>query len=191
MLCRLTKKEELSTNAWSGGKTTQLFLYPPESSYVNRDFLVRISSADVEEDSSVFTVLPGFHRILMPLDSEMRLVYEGHGEVAMQPFQAAEFDGGWNTTSYGKCTDIGIMLAAGWQGELRSEMGEYALRPGFTGVYALTDGVSVRVQNGEKSIENILMQGDFLLLELNEDATLTVKAEIRNGAVVASAYLIH
>lgn len=191
MLCRLTKKEDLSANVWSGGKTTQLFLYPFESSYANRDFFVRISSATVEEDSSVFTALPGFHRILMPLDNEMRLVYEGHGEVTMQPFQAAEFEGGWDTTSYGKCTDIGIMLAAGWRGELLAGNDEYFLRPGFTGVYALTDEVTIRAQNGETSIENMLMQGDFLLLELDEAAALTVKTGIRGGAVVASAYRMH
>lgn len=191
MICRVTKKEDLSTNVWSGGKTIQLFLYPPESSYAARDFFVRISSATVEDESSVFTALPGFHRVLMPLDREMRLVYEGHGEAAIQPFQAVEFEGGWNTTSYGKCSDIGIMLAAGWQGELQSDKGEYLLRPGFTGVYAITDEVRVCAQNGEESTEHVLMQGDFLLLELDEAVTLTVKAGMRNGAVVASAYRIN
>jgi environmental stress-induced protein Ves len=72
---KVIRSDAQNVNVWSGGKTIQLFLHPPGASYAARDFHVRISSATVEDETSVFTALPGFRRILMPLDDTMKLVY--------------------------------------------------------------------------------------------------------------------
>ena len=45
------------TSTWAGGTTTQLYLYPENGSYANRDFLFRISSATVDLEESGFGVL--------------------------------------------------------------------------------------------------------------------------------------
>jgi len=176
----LTRKSELSVSNWSGGSTTQLFLYPSGSSYAARDFQVRISSATVDQTPSGFTSLPGYHRVLMPLSAPLKLVFENQGEADIKPFESAEFEGEWNTVSHGLCTDIGIMLAAGWQGSLKAVRGgTYKCAAGFAGVYALADGVKARF--AEK--DHALMQGDFLLLELEETGTLELTAPNENAAV--------
>lgn len=42
---RLMTKDEYITTAWSGGKTTQMFIYPEESDFSTRNFKFRLSSA--------------------------------------------------------------------------------------------------------------------------------------------------
>ena len=92
MKCTVTRKRDVNTSVWSGGSTAQLFIYPPDAGYADRNFEVRLSSATVEEESSVFTNLPGYHRILMPLNASLRLVYRDHGEVFINPLQVTEFE---------------------------------------------------------------------------------------------------
>ena len=52
------------TSVWSGGKTTELYLYPFDGSYAERRFLFRISSASVDLAESHFTKLEGVTRYL-------------------------------------------------------------------------------------------------------------------------------
>ena len=56
-MIHLTEKD-YAVSRWSGGTTTQIALFPPESSYAGRDFLWRVSSAVVEDGESAFTPLP-------------------------------------------------------------------------------------------------------------------------------------
>ncbi|MCL2381904.1 MAG: HutD family protein [Treponema sp.] len=183
--CILTRKADLAVSNWSGGSTTQLFLYPSSASYAARDFQIRISSATVEQTPSAFTSLPGYHRVLMPLSAPLKLVFENHGEAERGPFEPVEFEGEWNTVSFGLCTDIGIMLAAGWRGSLKAiGSGKYECATGFAGVYALTDGVKASV-TGE---DHTLMQGDFLLLEMDTAGELEMSAQTKDAAILARVF---
>ena len=185
MKCTVTRKNEMSASVWSGGSTVQLFIYPPNTSYSARDFEVRISSASVESESSIFTDLTGYHRLFMPLNSPIRLVYQNHGIVLADPLKVVEFDGGWRTTSYGVCTDLGVMLARGWQGEMEAAgCGAYTGRPGFNGVYALVDHVKVEANGNGCSQSSSLMQGDFLMLETQTTTELVLESPSPNGAVL-------
>lgn len=113
----ITKSEQI-TSTWSGGKTTQLTIYPEEADYAKRDFKWRISTADVEVDESLFTHLPGIQRIIMILDGEMSLQHKGKHRVHLKPFEQDWFDGGWTTQSIGRVTDFNLMLADGCEGDI-------------------------------------------------------------------------
>ena len=183
--CALIRKSELAVSNWAGGSTTQLFLYPPGASYAARDFEVRVSSATVEQTPSTFTNLPGYYRILMPLSAPLKLVFENHGEAELKPFESVEFEGVWNTVSHGICTDIGIMLAAGWHGSLKAVCGgKYECAAGFTGLYALADGVKAGAAGGEYT----LMLGDFLLLDLGEAGELELNTQRENAAILVQMF---
>ena len=185
--CAVTRKKDISTNVWSGGSTAQLFIYPHDASYASRNFEIRISSATVEEESSVFTSLPGYHRILMPLNASLRLVYKDRGEVLVNRLEATEFEGEWHTTSHGLCTDLGIMLADGWLGKLEAvNSGTYTNDSGFTGIYALADHVEVDIKKNGESSQHTLMQGDFLMLE--SQAELTLKSLSANSAILIKVF---
>lgn len=102
--------ETLQTNKWSGGNTTQLFIYPPSSSYKNLDFDFRISTATIESERSVFTPLPGVKRTLMVLDGTLELSHEGHHTTILEPFEKDSFEGDWETTSGGIAEDFNLMI---------------------------------------------------------------------------------
>lgn len=117
---RIIKNADLKTTTWSGGTTTQLFLFPEGSSYEKRDFLFRISTATVEQEESVFTSLPGFKRKLMVLEGELLIKHKGHYEKKLKPFDQDEFDGGWETGAQGRVTDFNLMIAKGISGDLEA-----------------------------------------------------------------------
>ena len=190
MTYTIIRQKDQKVSLWSGGKSKELFLYPAHASYAARDFLIRIFSATVEDDPSNFTILQGFHRILMSLTGPLKLTYEGHGEALLEPFQSVEFEGGWNTTSYGKCTDIGIMLAEGWKGSLLAAgPGAYKYKEGFTGIYALADFLDISVKTGGETIPVSLGQGDFLLVENDTvESDLTLLTAGLYGAVIVRAW---
>ncbi|MEW9080449.1 HutD family protein [Terrisporobacter glycolicus] len=107
---KIIKKEELSTSKWSGGTTTQLYIYPENELYENRNFKFRISSAKVDLEESTFTKLSNIKRKIMILDGKLKLVHENHHEITLEKFDQDTFYGDWNTKSYGKVTDFNLML---------------------------------------------------------------------------------
>ncbi len=113
MSVTIKTKGQYPVSNWSGGSTTELYLDPPQASYAQRNFGVRVSSATVECERSQFTALPGVERIILPLRGQLHLYYEGHGEKRLQPFEQDRFDGGWHTESVGKATDFNVMLREG------------------------------------------------------------------------------
>ena len=87
MSVTIKTKGQYPVSNWSGGSTTELYLDPPQASYAQRNFGVRVSSATVECERSQFTALPGVERIILPLRGQLHLYYEGHGEKRLQPFE--------------------------------------------------------------------------------------------------------
>lgn len=117
---RILKAVDFNTSEWSGGKTTQLFIYPEDSNYIDRDFKARISSATVELEESNFTKLEGINRFITPLDNSLKLTHDGEVFTNLEPFEIYEFEGDVDTISYGKVRDFNLMLANGAKGELKS-----------------------------------------------------------------------
>lgn len=107
---KIIKKDKLSSSKWSGGTTTQLYIYPENELYENRNFTFRISSAKVDLEESTFTKLPNIKRRIMILDGKLKLIHENHHNVTLEKFQQDTFYGDWNTKSYGKVTDFNLML---------------------------------------------------------------------------------
>ena len=103
------KPSSYNTNKWSGGETTELLIYPEESSFKARDFKYRLSIATIEVSSSDFTPLPETQRTLLLLEGELKLIHENHHESFLMPFSQDTFDGGWNTHSIGIAKDFNLM----------------------------------------------------------------------------------
>lgn len=103
-------QEKQKYSQWSGGTTTELALYPPNSSYAHRDFLWRISTAMVDMETSTFTNLPAYNRLIMPLrGSGLQLYHEGHHNKSLALLETDAFHGSWATTSVGKVQDFNLM----------------------------------------------------------------------------------
>ena len=114
------KQNDYTVSRWSGGSTTQIAIFPSDSSYAARSFLWRVSSAVVEDERSDFTPLPDYDRRLMLLDGSLLLRHDGGEPFRLEPYQAHAFDGGAVTESQGRCRDLNLMLRKGrCQGGLR------------------------------------------------------------------------
>lgn len=101
--------KHFSPMKWSGGLTTELFIYPKDAHYAKRDFEFRLSTATVEIQESIFTPLPTIARTLLVLDGEMKLDHKHHHTTVLCAGNIDRFDGGWETSSIGKCVDFNLM----------------------------------------------------------------------------------
>ncbi len=134
-ILHLTQKD-YKTSAWSGGTTTELFIWPQGASYAARQFQFRISSATVDLAESDFTLLPGVERYITPLSGGFTLLHPGKEPVVMGPLSAPyRFSGEETTHCVGKATDFNLMLK-GVPGEMTLEAGRTIVKPGFNGFYA-------------------------------------------------------
>ena len=115
------KAEDFITSKWSGGSTTELYIYPPQSLYREGNFKCRISSATVEVEKSDFTSLPGVKRYLSIFSGELKMIHGEKEEVILEPFEVDCFDGGVPTVSYGKVVDFNLMLKNGADGEMQAK----------------------------------------------------------------------
>ena len=106
-------RDSFETSRWAGGITTQLAIGPAGAQYPNRDFLWRISSAQVELEHSVFTNLPDYHRFLTVLDGRLELQIGSAPRAVLSPWTVCEFDGRTPVESWGRCTDLNLMLRKG------------------------------------------------------------------------------
>lgn len=162
------------TTNWSGGTTTQLFIYPEGSCYANRNFLFRISTATVETETSTFTSLPGFARILMILKGSLLITHNDHHTKTLHPFATDTFDGGWETSAIGKVTDFNLMMAAGVKGECKHESLQpkqsvtVTVKADFYGIYWLQGNAKVRC----KEEEYMLGTKDFISFNKGESFTI-------------------
>ena len=105
---------------WSGGTTTELFIFPEDSSFQNRDFSFRLSTATVEVATSEFTMLPGVSRTLLVLDGEITLSHSDHHTAHLKKFDVDRFNGDWKTSCVGSCTDFNLMTRGEVSGEVRA-----------------------------------------------------------------------
>ena len=177
---RRLRPADYTVSDWSGGRTVQLSIGPEGERYADRKFLWRISSATVELETSEFTALPDYERLIAPIRGEMILSHNGGEEILLRPFDVHRFDGADLTISKGKCTDFNLMLRKGKvTGEMRAirlgSGGQQRITPempGDTVLLYLAEGTA-RVQtvggavNGELP-ELTLMAGESVVLGLED-----------------------
>lgn len=114
----IIKKENYDISEWSGGKTTELSIYPKTAKYSERNFKWRISSATVDVEESIFTHLPGISRQLMIIEGSAVLEHEDRYKITLNPFEKDSFMGDWITKSYGKVSDFNLMTSEDCIGKL-------------------------------------------------------------------------
>ncbi len=167
-ILHLTEKD-YKTSAWSGGTTTEVFIWPEGASYAAREFAFRISSARVDLPESDFTPLPGVTRYITPLSGGFTLTHKTGDPIVLGPLAAPyRFAGGIDTHCVGTATDFNLMLK-GEEGEMTLVQGAAPIKPGFNGFYALEAG-----RFGAEWAE----KGDFLAIFAQEAAEIDLPAAI-------------
>ncbi|MDR1977864.1 MAG: HutD family protein [Synergistaceae bacterium] len=189
------KKDSLRVAAWSGGRTTELFIYPGDADLAKRNFELRVSSATVEAEESTFSSFAGYVRHITPLTGEMRLVHElreQRREVTLTPLRVDAFEGHWTTRSFGRCVDFNLIHRPNWKGEIyAAPEGTYPCAvDGFTCVYARCGDTRVQV-TGEET-ESVLFEakldlGDLLVVETGPELVRLRVSRCPEPAAVAAA----
>jgi uncharacterized protein len=166
--------------AWSGGTTTELFIFPASAEYPLRNFRFRLSTATVETESSEFTMLSGISRQLMVLSGATVLHHEGHPSSYLGRFDTATFEGDWKTSSVGRCTDFNLMTSGNTSGTLAALM----VQKGQDGTYCFKEHhafVFFYLFSGETGIiinkkRDTIYQGDLLVFQQPAINALTFRS---------------
>ncbi len=96
-------------NKWSGGTTSELYIYPIKSRFSKRNFDFRVSLATVASTPSQFTPLANIKRTTLILEGELTLQHEGHHSTNLRRLDQDSYDGGWETSSVGQSTNFNVM----------------------------------------------------------------------------------
>lgn len=167
------KKEDFKTSAWSGGTTTELYIYPEDALYKEGNFKCRISSATVEVDKSDFTSLPGVKRYLSIFSGQLAMVHGEKDEVSLKPYEVDCFDGGVPTVSFGKVVDFNLMLKNGADGKMEA----CKLEPKESFAIVPEDGenlLALYVKTGSVNVEGTVVKAEELLVCQDWTAPLRV-----------------
>ncbi|PCH49737.1 MAG: hypothetical protein COC22_06275 [Flavobacteriaceae bacterium] len=172
----LISSKEFKINKWSGGTTTQLYMYPPTANYQQQNFDFRLSSATVEIEESTFTLLPEVSRKLIVLEGSILINHKNQYSKQLQKFDIDTFEGNWETSSIGKCTDFNLMTTGNTISELSSiklqhnQSLNYLLERNWNWIfiYVIKGKCSVFLNGKEQLLtkENLLVINDFSTLKL-------------------------
>ena len=190
MQIEVTKKEQLQTNTWSGGTTTQLVIYPKNAQYKNLDFTFRISTATIDVEESTFTVLPNVTREIMVLDGELLIQHKNYYTKQLKKFDSDSFLGDWHTTSIGKATDFNVMTRGNAKATVEGiylsekENKELPLDSNLIAIYVYKGEVCME----QPSLKIVLLQGDIALI-YNEQEGETIKLHAVEAAEIALAHI--
>lgn len=176
----IIKPSKQKTTNWSGGLTTELFIYPEGSSYSKRNFDFRLSTATVEIETSVFTPLPHVQRTLMVLEGQMELNHKGHHSTVLGPLDVDKFDGGWETSSKGTCVDFNLMCLNETKGTVEGiDLGiTEALDIACEGSHCF-----VYVFKGEINIDDSVIE-ESSLIHLTNNSSAQLKAQKESRLVI-------
>jgi environmental stress-induced protein Ves len=165
----LTPKD-YKVSQWSGGTTTEIFIWPEGASYATREFSLRISSATVDLEESDFTALPGVERYIVPLQGGFTLTHPGEEPIAMAPLDTPyRFSGHIDTHCVGRATDFNLMLK-GVEGVMDICRETALILPGFTCLYAPEGG---RVSLGGEQYELSAADSLVIFTASREEAAIT------------------
>lgn len=167
------RPEDFRTARWSGGTTTELFLYPPSGSYAARDFLFRVSSATVDVQESDFTPLPGVERFITPLNGSFVLTHPGASPVHLSALDAPyRFSGETPTHCVGRATDFNLMLKD-CDGKMEICRNETKCTVGFNGFYPVAD-TDLLIAGRKISLK----KGEFLAVFSHDRAQVTFDGDM-------------
>jgi len=190
----ILEEKDFITSDWSGGRTTQMYIYPENSIYRNLDFKWRISSATVDLEESDFTELKGVHRFITTLDNELKLTHDYKDFIELKPFEIYEFEGDLKTHSYGKVKDFNLMLANGATGDLVSlyvdneislKIESESSQRKFELFYSYNESLLISIDS--KDFE--LKARDLLVLELDANSVIYINLKTTNPAIILHAKL--
>lgn len=191
MNIKILEKKDYTTTNWSGGTTSEVYIYPEDEVYGDRNFNYRISTATVELDKSEFTSLDNIERYITPLDAELKLTHDGKDYIELDPFEVYQFNGGLETTSYGRVRDFNLMLNLGTRGkmynaDINSEINFTSSDKKHILIFTYDKNIEIDINNEAYSLDKF----ESLHIELASREEAKIKIEGQTGKVLVAEILI-
>jgi uncharacterized protein len=189
----IVNQKDITPALWSGGQTTELFIYPKSSNYNLRNFDFRISTATIEIERSEFTQLESYKRLLMILKGEIEISHNGLLSKKLKSFEIYKFNGDIQTSAFGRCTDFNLMTSDRFRGTFKHIKVKKGQSVNFkTEKDSVFNFLYLPEGNSTLQIETIHYQfitGDFLCLESSEDSIFKLTSnEIDSNFVLVSIF---
>ena len=179
----LVKAIQQKTNTWSGGTTTELFIYPPDSEYNKHNFEFRVSTATVNVEESTFTQLPGYKRILMILKGELFIEHKNHYSNYLKQYDCHEFLGAWETQAKGKVIDFNLMMNEKTNGAI--SIITYNKQTKNLIAFNSNDFIAFYIVEGSSTINSKhLSTNDFIIFEKEKSDELILIAPLEDCKIV-------
>lgn len=184
---KLIKQSSIKTSLWSGGSTSQLYIYPPDSEYKKLDFFFRLSRATIEVQESNFTPLARVKRKLMVLQGELKLIHKNHYSKELKALEYDTFLGDWQTRSQGIATDFNLMMLGDTGGELsvikskKSQIYSYKMTFDFT-IFYVDKGIL-------ELLDSNVREGELLVFESHQYRKIDFNLKANSTVIVVEINL--
>ena len=163
---QIIRNEQHKTSLWEGGSTTELFIHPQTADYKQLNFDFRISTAKIELEKSNFTSLPNISRKLIILDGEILIKHTNKYNKVLKKFNSDNFEGDWETTSEGTCTDFNLMIRGKTKGDIEAfsikKSTEYLLNQNISFLFVYCFIGNLEINLNQKT--EYLHKGDLLII---------------------------
>jgi environmental stress-induced protein Ves len=171
---------------WASGTSTEIFIYPSDGSFAERNFVFRISTATVEAEESTFTFFEGITRHLMILKGNLELIHEGRYTKHLAPYDQDVFLGEWSTRSKGKVTDFNLMLKERATGSLMHHKIGQGQSMHFT---AASDFYFIYLASGMATFHNSRTATAGDLLQISKGLDIALHAQEPSDLIIITVTL--
>lgn len=175
MSIQIKKQSEIISNRWAAGTTSELFIWPNQTSFEARDFDFRISTATVEQAETTFTKFNGYSRELMILAGKLQIHHENLYSKTLNTFDVDSFEGDWDTKAEGMVTDFNIIYRGKVLAKLESNAleieqihkEEVVTKNSVTLIYIWEGAISMTNLEDKNTTAN-LAKGDCMILQYDQ-----------------------
>jgi environmental stress-induced protein Ves len=167
-------------SSWSGGTTTELFIYPDGATNTEQNFDFRISTADVISATSNFTAFPGYHRRLLVLRGGIELTHKDQYTKMLTELEQDAFSGDWETSAIGRCMDFNLICSPKAKGKMKAHQLEKGARveiqrdDSFLFIYAVIGSIDVIIDEKTYSLGST----DFLIIREPDNVEIEIYTQV-------------
>ena len=176
MIKKITFKDYKDTK-WSGGLTSEIFIYPENASVGERNFSIRVSTATTEVEKSTFSDYSSYTRYISTFDNPLKLLVNGE-EINLKPFEIFKFSGEDKVESFGKVRDFNLIYKNNINAKLMAIEKKVEIFPlALNKAYILTAFEDSQLNNEDikelnsvyiENEEKITLSGKFFLAEFEK-----------------------
>lgn len=159
--------------------TIELFIYPEDSHFLDRNFDIRISAAKMYQQVTTFTPLAGYSRELILLFGKIKLEHfeeDSIREKELLPYEKDSFSGDYKTLNYGISEDFNLI----YKNELNPAPTLSVIKHGEKQSLHLKDNQFALIYSTEHLIDiDIIPENDYLAdsVALKEQDSLLIYDE--------------